>query len=250
MDCKTARLLLEFARPHHPELDPVDLRAIEAHVGSCPDCSLAAKHERDLDEQLAQAMRQVDVPDRLRARLLTRLADERDATRKWRWKRVVGGAVAVAATLLLAIGGWVVYHRAMLPPLDQGMLDSLAGTAKRQDGLSPQDIESDFRGQGIEMTAPTSLNYAFLAFHGLGKLEKQQVPCLIFIRDDPDTNIHAHAFVYVVSDREFSFKDPPTNYQSEPGYVYKVELEYEAGSHYAYVIVHTGDNLDWLRRPQ
>ena len=45
MDCKTARLMLEFAHPRHNELDPPDLHPLEAHVTACPECSLNA-HKR------------------------------------------------------------------------------------------------------------------------------------------------------------------------------------------------------------
>ena len=32
-----------------------------------------------------------------------------------------------------------------------------------------------------------------------------------------------------------------------PGYKYRIELDREPGSRFVYVIVHTGENLDWLR---
>ena len=100
------------------------------------------------------------------------------------------------------------------------------------------------------MTAPANLNYGFLTFHGMGQLQKRQVPCLIFIRDDNDANIHANAIVYVVSDQEFNLSKLPDNFQSEPGYKYKVELERQPGSRSVYVVVYTGENLDWLRQSE
>jgi hypothetical protein len=248
MDCKTARLLLEFARPQHAELDPLDLRALEAHVAACPDCCLNSKQERAFDEQLGQAMRKVDVPDQLRARLLGRLARERSAAEKWRWKRYAAGAAAIAATLLLVVGVWAVVRRATLPHLNVSRIEE--ETKNREIVFANKDdIKKEYHERGIEMTPPPTLNYAFLVHHGMGALQGQQVPCLVFIRDNPEANIHAHAIVYVVSDRDFNLSKLPANPQwSEEGYHYKVEIERELGSPDLYVIVHTGDNLDWLRQ--
>ena len=247
MDCKTARLLLEFARPQHVELEPTDLRALEAHVAACPDCSVNSKQERALDEQLGQAMRKVDVPDRLRSRLLSRLARDRAVAERGRWKRYVAGAAAVAATLLLVIGVWSAVRRATLPPLK---LASIEEDAKNIEIYVPnkESVKKEYHERGIEMTPP-ALNYAYLKHRGMGTLQGQEVPCLVFIRDNPEANIHAHAIVYVVSNRDFNLSKVPANYQwSEAGYQYKVDLEREPGSPDLYVIVHTGDNLNWLRQ--
>jgi hypothetical protein len=248
MDCKTARLMLEFARPQHAELDPLDLRALEVHVAACPECTLQAKQERALDEQFGRAMCKVDVPDQLRTRLLRRLAKENAAAAKWRWKRYAAAATAVAALLLLAIGGWAMWHQATLPPLDMNAIKDR--TVQNEYGVNPAAIQKEYRERGITMTPPASLNYSFLAFHGMGSLQGQQVPCLTFIRDDSDANIHANAMVYVVSDRDFNLSKVPETYQwAEQGYKYKVELKRESGSPDLYVIVYTGENLNWLRQP-
>ncbi len=70
----------------------------------------------------------------------------------------------------------------------------------------------------------------------------------MFIRDDAEANIHAHATVYVISDRDFNLSKVPENYLwAEQGYKNKVELKREPGSPDLYVIVYTGEDLSWLR---
>ncbi len=150
MDCKTARLMLEFARPQHAELDPLDLRALEAHVAACPECALRTKQERALDEQLGRAMCKVDVPDQLRSRLLRRLAKEKAAVEKWRWKRYAAAATAVAALLLLAIGGWSMWHQATLPLLDPNWIKDetvRAEISPPANEVTKEAIQKEFREQ-------------------------------------------------------------------------------------------------------
>ena len=247
MDCNTARRMLGFAGPLRRELDPPDLQALEAHVAACPDCALLSQQERRDDEEIGRAMRRVDVPDRLRAAILTRLAEDRAAERKWRWKSTVLTGVAAAAVVMIAVGGWMLYQQATLKPFD---VDAVVREID-DDGVRPappDELQRRYRSRGIEMSAPASLNYSFLVHYGVADLEKQQVPCLIFRRDDDTANIHAFAKVFVVSDRQFNLKHLPVNQQSTEGYKYHVEVDHEPGSHYAYVIAYTGESLDWLRR--
>jgi hypothetical protein len=251
MDCKTARLLLEFARPPDcRELEPLDRGEVEAHLAGCPDCAAAARSRRHEDEQFGRAMRAVEVPDRLRARLLARLADERAANNKRRWKAAAIGALAAAAMLLLAVGLWALYHQVALKPFN---VEKFVAKVN-EDGIIGRDrqsVEAKYREQGVEMSAPGAFDYAYLMHFGMAELQSRQVPCLIFLRDEDNDaaniHIHAHAKVYVLSANEFNLKDLPAGYESEGGYRYKVEVQHEPGSRYAYVIVHTGESLDWLR---
>src|SRR5437899_263959 len=105
MDCRTARQLLDFARPRRPELDAAELEELEAHLADCPDCGPLAQAERQIDSRLGQAMRAVSVPEDLRNRLLTRLGSER--TRQTRKRRRWLAVPAAAAALLLVTWiGW------------------------------------------------------------------------------------------------------------------------------------------------
>ena len=57
MDCKTARLLLLFARPLPTELEASEAEALESHLADCPECGALAQAERQTDTCLGQAMR-------------------------------------------------------------------------------------------------------------------------------------------------------------------------------------------------
>src|SRR5262245_10465360 len=103
MDCRNARLLLEFARPLTAELDAGEAEALQGHLADCPECGALAREERRLDEHLGRAVRDVPVPEGLRDRLLARLATERDA---W-FRRWLLRAVGVAAGIALAV--WLVW---------------------------------------------------------------------------------------------------------------------------------------------
>src|SRR5947209_6413570 len=103
MDCRTARLLLDFARPLSTELEASEAEALHCHLADCSQCGALAQVERQADERLGQAVRDVPVPDGLRQRLLSRLAIERDA---W-YRRWLMRATGIAAAITLAVWlGW------------------------------------------------------------------------------------------------------------------------------------------------
>src|SRR5262245_13853267 len=99
MDCNTARLLLDFARPG--DLDAAEAGDLERHLADCPDCGPPARAGRALDRHLGRAVRRVEVPEGLRGRLLARLeADRGDLHRRWAGHGL--RAAAAAAAVLLA----------------------------------------------------------------------------------------------------------------------------------------------------
>src|SRR5262245_7563408 len=104
MDCKTARLLLEFARPGHLELDPEESLALETHLRDCSDCGPIAQVERSLDEQLGHAMREVSIPADLRPRLLAHVAGARRS-----YYRRLAGRLSLAAAVLVAVVAGAAY---------------------------------------------------------------------------------------------------------------------------------------------
>jgi len=101
MDCRTARLLLDFARPIPAELAADETRDLETHLAGCVECDGLVRAERRLDEPLGQSMRALPLPIGLRDRLLTRLDAERGAWQR-RW---VFRSLAAAAALALAVWG-------------------------------------------------------------------------------------------------------------------------------------------------
>ena len=80
MDCKTARMLIEFALPRCGELDAQESQALDNHLRDCGECAQAARVEFDADRHVSRAMRDVPVPSGLRERTI--------AAKRWRngWK--------------------------------------------------------------------------------------------------------------------------------------------------------------------
>ena len=96
MDCKTARLLLNFTRIDSQDLEEDEAEALASHLAGCQDCGAVTRAEQKLDDHIGRAMRHVTVPDGLRDRLLLRLANQRDLWYR-RWvadRRVVGAGLA------------------------------------------------------------------------------------------------------------------------------------------------------------
>jgi hypothetical protein len=241
MDCKTARLLLEYARPHSHELDETEARTLEEHLAACADCDQQAGSERRADEVISRAMRAVDVPDQLRSRILARLAEEQ-VQRRRRWPAYsLRGALAAAALLLLALGLW--RWSAVRPPFPVERL-------LRQSNdwvIAPPDrkqVEQAFKGMGVEMTAPADLNYSYVRFLFLANVEGRPTPTLLFNNKDKSS-----ALVYIVSDAQFDAEALPANFQANNGYEYKCFVRRPEGEHFGYVAYYTGDDLNWLRAP-
>lgn len=240
MDCKTARLLLAFARPQTGEMEEADARDLEHHLDQCPACAAAARGERRLDQHLGKAMRQVEVPSGMRAAILGRLTSECSQARR-RWLvRTTRYAVAAAALVAILAGGW--HWWASRPAVLD--LDALWARQNRVDPDRkdpPAEITAYFRRQGLNVQAPQELNYHLLTAYGLTDLQGRQVPQLVFVRTDGPPE---QAQVYLVSDRQFDLQALEGAAGSNSGQ-YKVSVIHQPGERQAMVIVHTGD-LTWL----
>ena len=181
MDCKTARLLLDYARPNYHELDETEARALEEHLAGCADCDQQAGAERRADEVIGRAMRAVDVPDQLRAPHPGPLKEERGQRRR-RWPVYsLRGALAAAALLLLAVGLW--RWSLVRPPFPA---ERLATQANNWVIAPPsrKQVEEAFKAQGVEMTAPADLNYNYVRFLFLANVEGRPTPTLLFNNKD------------------------------------------------------------------
>ena len=56
MDCRTARILLDFARPSAMELPASDATDLEGHLNGCSECDTLARTDRLLDSRLSQPL--------------------------------------------------------------------------------------------------------------------------------------------------------------------------------------------------
>ncbi|MEZ6064559.1 MAG: hypothetical protein R3B90_02365 [Planctomycetaceae bacterium] len=115
MDCRTARKLLDASRPEGRDWQESELRAAAGHVDGCPGCPSALAARDRLDQMIAGAMRRVDIPAGLEARLLTRLAEAcseaampqpQPASLPRSRRRWLAALSSVAALVMLAVSGW------------------------------------------------------------------------------------------------------------------------------------------------
>src|SRR5882762_5979059 len=114
MDCKTARLLIEFFRPVASELNASEAEALEQHLAECTECGRFAQAERAWESRVARMVQDVPVPARLHERLQAGLEQQRAQWRRQSTGRALAGA-AVAATLFLVVAfGW--YWKRTHPP--------------------------------------------------------------------------------------------------------------------------------------
>jgi hypothetical protein len=239
MDCKTARLLLDFARPEARELEAEEAAALERHLDHCPDCHSQAYNERQLDDRLGKAMRQVDVPTGLREQLLARLESARGDLNRQRFAHAARQCVAAAAVLLLCWAGlyWVREH--FISPIDtQRVADAVSNDATEDPRARS---ERALRELGIHTSLSPHLDYSLLvcppAKAELPGYPDRIVPVLIFAR-------HGRvARVYLIADKAIP-KDAP---RLAGGSSFKAELLPSEGEPYRFLVIHDGDNINWLR---
>jgi hypothetical protein len=232
MDCRTARLLLHFARPHPSELPVGDADALEAHLTGCPECEALALTERQRDARLGDAMRQVPIPDGLRERILDRLATERgDRRRVWVGWTVRAAAVAALVVIGILIGlAWRAQHP---PELDLAVLLQEYYLIPRD----PDQIKEAFLDKyQVKTAAPVAFNYGYLKVFGLAECQGRRVPRLYFARGETE------AWVYVVNKDQFDLTALPNGEAMDSGGYHAAVLRDEDPDH-AFVIIYKGDSL-------
>jgi hypothetical protein len=237
MDCRTARLLLEFARPKTAELEACAAQALNDHLAECADCGSLARAEHQVERRLASAMRDVPLSPHFRERLLTRLQEDRRVWYRRLPHRHPRIAAAVAAVLLAAVG--LIVYAALRPPR---ALD-LAAIAEKWNGavsLSPEEVQKAFEAQGFKMIVPSGFNYQYLASYDVQELDGTLVPHLLFVRGPH------HASVYVLSGSQFDVRAAVDQPREGSGR-FTVELRPgPANTNLAYLIKYMGGSLDWF----
>jgi hypothetical protein len=241
MDCRTARLLIDFHRARAGELAPPEAADLEGHLAVCAECDALTRAERRADARLAQAMAAVPLPDGLRDRLRDglRAARRAAALRKLAW---AARAAAVAAVLLLVVL-LVVAWRAQPRPLDlSGELEKVMGDMTNPD---PERVEGVFAARyRVQMVAPRQFDYTALVYFGMGECQKKRVPVLVFARGD------MWAMVYVVTAEQFNLKalgDDAGRFETN-GFHAQVARDPEQPDT-AFVIIYTGDSLAPVQPP-
>jgi hypothetical protein len=242
MDCNTARLLLNFARPQARDLEPEEAGDLENHLDRCSDCHGLARGERRLDERLGQAMRQVEVPAGLRDQLLGRLEAERGDWYRRRFGHTMRLAAAAAALLLIlwGAGRWLLTRTK--PVIDPQQVADAFNNEAMQDPRTR--VEAALTRMGVETPPSPQLNYNLLiappSLAELPGFPNQKVAMLVFAQNG------RYATVYVVSTEQLRAGVP----LAVGGATFKVHVLLSAGEPYTFLVVHDGDNLDWLRPPE
>jgi hypothetical protein len=233
MDCRTARVLLEFARPFVTELDAREAAALEQHLAGCPECQSAARIERQVEEQLRAAMQAVPVPAGIRQDLIARLRAERHVGWQKRWAM---RGFAAAAAVLLAFWGL----QAWLYPRTALDVDSIV-MQEIMTPRSPEEAEARFREWGVRTVAPTQFNYRLLAFCELAEFQGKRTPHLVFYTQAPQGMLVAR--VYILSDREFDLRRFAEGGEFGGSGSFKVHVAPQPDSHLAYFILFNSEDL-------
>jgi hypothetical protein len=240
MDCKTARLLLDFARPQARELEVEEAAALESHLDHCPDCHNQARGEQQLDACLGKAMLQVEVPAGLRDQLLARLESERG---DWYRQRFAHGARLTAAAAAVLLLGWAAWHWLMdhtPAPIDPVRIAEATQSEAAKDPRTR--AEEALQRLGVETPLSPHLNYNLLAcppaWAELPGYPGRNVPMLVFKRGN------RVATVYLIPEKAVPSNTPPPS-----GNSFKAELLPHEGEPYRFLVIHDGADLDWLRPP-
>lgn len=121
MECRTARELLDSARPDSADREDAELQAAFAHVDECEACAEVVEFRRAFDRRVGQIVRDVAVPKDLRVRLEQAIvppvagpapqtvvnAPQRQMRRAW--------MLAASAALLLVAASWSFYRASSAP---------------------------------------------------------------------------------------------------------------------------------------
>lgn len=238
MDCKTARLLLDFGRPGASELERPDAAALEGHLAGCAQCDALAHSERQFDAALGRAMRQVEVPDGLRTQLLDRLEAERGAWYR-RWYGHGFRALAAAAALLLLAWGWWYWHADQARPVQPEDVVAAFNLSR----TNRDEAQASLKALGVVTELPHDLNYAYLLNHAVRDLPGHpgtKVAELVFVHGD------RLAVVYVLPARHFDVKATASDFS---GYAFKLKVVGAPGDPYPYLVLFNGESADWLNAP-
>jgi hypothetical protein len=238
MQCKTARLLIAIVPAYSAELDEAEAAALETHLTECDECAALARSDREADDRLRAAMREVPVPDSLRGQLLQQCSERQQRVFR---RRLVSMAAAAALLLGVAFGAWW-WVKAHLPIVDVNKeVEEVAGLQ----GAPPETIRNFFAANyGINVPLPTGLNYAHLDSANMQDHQGKLVPHLLFVRGGK------HAHVFILTADKFNIKASLQNAVAGSRGITVEVRQSDEDPRVAYEIVFTGDSLDWLREAE
>jgi uncharacterized C2H2 Zn-finger protein len=243
MDCRTARSLLDLARPQSGEMHAAEADALDQHLNSCPECDALFRQERHIEAHVGRAVRLVPEPRGLRQMILDRLSYER---RVWLRRLALKAAgFASAAAVLLSLGVWSMGWLA--GPLAKVFLTEIQEEArdKHLRASNPESVAEWFvthRKTSIEPPVDVAggriLNYNLLAEYDLKSFQGgKQAPMLLFAKND------LRLQVWVLSGQRFDLAQLHEQPPPAPSLGWKTEVIFApSGSQtpqWAYVLVYT-----------
>ena len=229
MDCRAARQLLDFARPRSLELEGSEAEALESHLADCPECGPLAQAERQIDDRMGRAMRAVALPNGLRNRLLNGLRQDRRLARR-RWF----GRVAVAATILLAVGLGVYWHFSQLTRFE---LTELV----RPQQFDPEQLDEWFRGQGMkDVAVPRQFDYRLLVHYTVAEFQGRAVAQLWFVQD----NNSARVYILPAKQFDLDYLERQGQGVAQGSHVTVELIRHPENRQIAYLVVYTGASLE------
>ncbi|MBY0523496.1 MAG: DUF3379 family protein [Gemmataceae bacterium] len=229
MDCRTARLLLDFARPLATELEESDGEALATHLAECPTCGALRRTERRLDDHLGRAMLAVLVPDGLRERVLGKLAAQRDS---WYRRRLLiwGTGAAAAAAIVVGLSLTFLAHK---PVLD---MVTARAIANRPLPDRSEEVGAWFGDAGLE--GPPQFEYARLTNCEWASFQDHRLPMLEFRKGNE------WARVYIVTEGQFDLKALKATQPDASGRAVMIDvLEHPTKPGVAYIVKYTGGVL-------
>ncbi len=237
MDCKTARLLVEFFRPVAAELTAGEVEALEQHLAECPECAGFAQAERAWEQRVAGAVQGVPVPVGLRDRLHSGLEQQCMQRRGRRMRHVIAGFAVAAALLLAAAFGWH-WMRSHPPRLNLELLaaDFFGETANP----GPVNVEAYFQQSDRAFVAPKRFNYANLSYYSWSGLQGKKVPLLLFT----SMQRREQARVYFLTGNQFNLSALEADAQGGGSGGCKVEILPLPDRQGVHLVLYTGDSLD------
>jgi hypothetical protein len=245
MDCDNARLFLPYLTPGGKDLDGAEADELRAHLAECSACNALAMNARRLDQHLGRAMRAVEVPVGMKARILERLADDRGVIKR-RWRKRIGVYAGVAALLLFTVIGWYFWdkHR------NEKVYTSVIVQSASVGGHSKEQANAAFGRLGAPNNLAPNFNYAYLfgepALAELPGYEKRKVPQLTFIRQ-PTTITEQHkepqvAIVYILPKGAYKLERDGLG---DPTYRFKLAVNSD-DPNCDYLILYNGDGYRWV----
>jgi len=238
IDCTHARLLWVLQRREAQELDAGELGALEAHLEECPACLDWTRRERQADEAVARAVRNVPIPAQLAGRIRETLEEKRPR-RPQRWLAAAAASVLIGAS----VGGYFWLAQPVALTIDD--------VAHPYVTLQTADAAAEwFANQGVSVPMPRVFNFDKLNRSDFEMIRGRRVPRLEFFHGDGGDHPAAVAHVLIVDESQFNVDDVAASVPSPlPVGRHTIEVLRETPG-FAFIVVYTGGALQPFLAPQ